>query len=79
MVTDKIIKKIFEDSEKAEFLEAVGEELPKARRVIICFEKPDDDKDNLSHFSYYQIGFKMTYELIGFLMWIQDLVNETNE
>lgn len=78
-MVDKVIKKIFEDSEKAEFLEAVSEELARARRVVICFESPHNDNPNLTHFIYYQLGFKMTYEILGYLSYMGDLVLEAGE
>jgi len=78
-MVDKVIKKIFEDSEKAEFLEAVSEELARARRVVICFESPHDDNPDMTHFIYYQVGCKMTYEILGYLSYMGDVVLEAGE
>lgn len=74
---DKVLQKIFDDSEKAEFLEAIQQELPKARRAIILFESPADQDKKLTNFQYYQMGFKQLYEVLGFLSWLDELIRES--
>lgn len=76
MVMDDTMRKIFDRSEKAEFLEAVSDNLEDAHRVIICFEKKKPDK--MSEFQYYQLGFDQLYEISGFFEYMRDLVVEEN-
>jgi hypothetical protein len=75
---DDMIQKIFTDSEKAEFLETVAKELKDSRRAIVIFEKPVE-KENKSDFTYYQLGFKQVYEVLGFLDWTKEMVIEDSE
>lgn len=69
---DKLLQKIFDDSEKAEFLEAINEFLPNCQRAIVVFETQTD-------FQYFQLGFNRTYEVIGFLNWIENMVREAEK
>jgi hypothetical protein len=73
MKGDPILQKIFKDSEKAELLEKISEQLKNARRMVVVFETPSD-KEGCSEFQYYQLGFTMTYEVLGMLDWTKDLI-----
>ena len=77
-MADKLIQKIFEDSEKAEFLESIEEILPKCRRAIICFESPHDSDKGMTNFQYFQLGFRQSYEVSGFLQWIEEMILEAD-
>lgn len=74
---DDLIKKIFEESEKAELLEAVAEELKGCRRIVVMFESPREN--NMSFFQYYQMGFRQSYEVLGFLDWLKEMIMESDE
>lgn len=73
---DKYIQKILDDSDKAEFLENVTKVLPKCRRIIVAFEIPSEDKPDVTDYNYAQWGFKMTYEVMGFLELVKEMVIE---
>jgi len=74
---DKFIEKLLEDSDRGVFLERITERLPTCRRVIVAFESPHEESDE-ANFEYFQIGFKHTYEVLGFLEYVKDVVLETD-
>ena len=73
---DKTLQKIYDDSEKAEFLETINAILPDCKRVIVLFETT---KEDMSDFQYFQLGFKQTYEVLGFLHWFEDMTMGAEE
>ena len=75
---DKFIEKLLENSDKGVFLERITERLPNCRRVIVALESPHEDSDK-TNFEYFQIGFKHTYEVFGFLEYVKDMVIETDD
>ncbi len=76
---DKLIQKIFADSEKAELLEAISDKLTDATRVIIFFESRSPEQDDVSLFEYFQLGFRQEYEILGFIKWLEHVIIENEE
>ena len=70
---DATIKRIFEQSEKAELLESISAELDTCHRVVVCLEKRREN-DRTSDFQYMQLGFKQDYEVFGFLDLMKEVV-----
>jgi len=77
--TDPTIKRLLDESDKAEFLETFTSKLHDCRRAVICFESPTKEEDDSVLFEYYQIGFRQTYEILGFLNWIMNLIEAEEE
>jgi len=77
MMKDKELQKIFDDSQKAEFMEAINEHLPKSYRAMVCFEtRTEDGGGTKSEFQYCQIGFVQSYEVGGFLKHFSNMVED---
>lgn len=75
---DKLIQKIFTDSEKAELLEYLAERLPNCDRVVVILESRDPETQEGSTFEYIQLGFRQTYEILGFLDWFYQTIQKDN-
>ena len=74
---DKLIEKIFKESEKSDFVDFVAEKMKISSRAIVCFEIDTPDK-KASDFHYCQIGFKQTYEVLGFMQWLEEIIIENS-
>jgi len=77
MSMDSTLRRIFDESEKAEFLDAVSTELVTSDKAIVCFEEIIEGK-RMSNFQYLQLGFRQTYEVIGFLDFIKEIIRDTD-
>lgn len=77
-MVDKVIQKIFSDSEKAELLEYLSEKLPNCDRVVVTLESRDLEMRKSSTFEYLQLGFKQTYEILGFLDFFYHTIQQDN-
>ena len=62
---DATIKRIFEQSEKAELLESISAELDTCHRVVVCLEKRREN-DRTGDFQYMQLGFQPDCAVFGF-------------